>query len=50
METILRLLNQARLVTIVGVGGAGKTRLALELAARHADAVCFVALDALNDA
>jgi predicted ATPase/DNA-binding SARP family transcriptional activator/class 3 adenylate cyclase len=29
------LLSEARLVTISGVGGAGKTRLALELAARY---------------
>jgi predicted ATPase len=31
------LLERARLVTLVGVGGAGKTRLALELAAQVSD-------------
>lgn len=42
-----------RLVTLVGPGGIGKTRVALEvahrLAADHPDGVWFVALDALRD-
>ena len=33
-----RLIAESPLVTIAGTGGAGKTRLALELAGRHADA------------
>ena len=48
------LLSTARLVTLVGVGGVGKTRLALRVAsdARRAfsDGVCLVELAALTDA
>ncbi|MFN2471307.1 MAG: BTAD domain-containing putative transcriptional regulator [Gaiellaceae bacterium] len=48
-----RLLGEERLVTLTGVGGAGKTRLALEVARSFlpdvADAVCFVDLSALAD-
>ena len=43
-----------RLLTLVGLGGTGKTRLALELArleqTKFADGVCFVALAALGSA
>lgn len=35
LDTVLRLMREARLVTLTGAGGIGKTRLALE-AARHA--------------
>ncbi|WP_030257427.1 ATP-binding protein [Streptomyces violens] len=49
-----RTLGRARLVTLVGPGGVGKTRIALrtatQLAARFADGVCLVELSALRDA
>jgi predicted ATPase/class 3 adenylate cyclase/DNA-binding CsgD family transcriptional regulator len=37
LATIDRLLADHRLVTIIGTGGAGKTRLALQSAANHID-------------
>ena len=52
---IVRLLEQpaCRLLTLVGTGGAGKTRLALEAARaqrdRVADGVVFVSLAAVTD-
>ncbi|MFC6066665.1 ATP-binding protein [Streptomyces ochraceiscleroticus] len=49
-----RMLDRARLVTLVGPGGVGKTRIALrtatQLAARFTDGVCLVELSALRDA
>ena len=48
---IAALLVEQRLVTLVGAGGCGKTRLAAEFAAAHRtefrDGVWFVALDAV---
>ncbi|WP_433335523.1 BTAD domain-containing putative transcriptional regulator [Spirillospora sp. CA-294931] len=53
-ERIGVLLREARLVTLVGPGGAGKTRLSSELTARlvddHPDGVWFVPLAPVSDA
>jgi predicted ATPase/DNA-binding XRE family transcriptional regulator len=52
---VKRLLSQARLVTLTGVGGTGKTRLALQVAAGQLDAsaipdgVWLIELGALAD-
>lgn len=54
INDITNLINDSavRLVTITGVGGVGKTRLALEVARRQAEQkpgqVCFVPLDAVT--
>jgi predicted ATPase len=54
LAELRRLLRKWRLITLTGPGGAGKTRLALRLAAnvldRHPDGVWLVDLAALNDA
>jgi class 3 adenylate cyclase len=51
---VLRLLQGTRLITLLGPGGIGKTRLALQLAAevldRYPDGAWFVALDSITDA
>ncbi|MBI5087603.1 MAG: winged helix-turn-helix domain-containing protein, partial [Actinobacteria bacterium] len=51
LDGVTDLLSTQRLVTLVGAGGAGKTRLAIEIAdrqgGRHPDGVWFVALDRL---
>ncbi|GAA2417287.1 BTAD domain-containing putative transcriptional regulator [Actinomadura vinacea] len=44
------MLAEGRLVTLLGPGGAGKTRLALEAAAREEGEVCFVDLSQVGDA
>jgi predicted ATPase/DNA-binding CsgD family transcriptional regulator len=47
------LAPKARLITLIGPGGSGKTRLALELAGRlgdrFGDGVCFVSLAAIRE-
>ncbi|QFY13106.1 AfsR/SARP family transcriptional regulator [Nonomuraea phyllanthi] len=43
------LLRTARLVTLAGPGGVGKTRLSVEIAAGTDGEVCFVELAALRD-
>lgn len=54
IAAVSRLLLEARLVTLTGVGGCGKTRLAIEVAARelghHEDGVFFVDLAPLSEA
>lgn len=53
IEAIDQLLSTARLLTLTGPGGIGKTRLALrvaeELTPRFADGVAFVPLAAVTD-
>jgi len=54
LADIGKLLERSRLLTLVGVGGIGKSRLSLELATRvmpqFADGVWFVELATLRDA
>ena len=53
IAAITRLLKEARLVTLTGAGGSGKTRLALRVAAimagDYADGVIFVSLASTPD-
>jgi predicted ATPase len=53
LADVLELLSAARLVTLTGPGGSGKTRLALQAAAElveeYRDGVWWVALAALRD-
>ncbi|MFI8952055.1 BTAD domain-containing putative transcriptional regulator [Streptomyces sp. NPDC053750] len=49
LARIRELLGTARLVTLIGPGGVGKTRLAVEAAALESGDVCFVELAPLAD-
>jgi predicted ATPase/class 3 adenylate cyclase len=53
LADVEKLMRKTRLLTLVGVGGIGKTRLSLQLAAsvmdEYADGVWFVELAALAD-
>lgn len=46
---VTRLLTEYRLVTLTGAGGIGKTRLAIEVAAKLDGDVCYVDLAPIND-
>jgi predicted ATPase len=53
IDEIGRLLATTRLLTLIGPGGSGKTRLALEIARRsrgaYADGVAYVPLSSITD-
>ncbi|GAA3169622.1 BTAD domain-containing putative transcriptional regulator [Nonomuraea roseoviolacea subsp. carminata] len=49
LDQLADLLARARVVTLVGPGGAGKTRLATELALRSAEAAWMVELAPVTD-
>jgi predicted ATPase/class 3 adenylate cyclase len=54
IASVERLLEGARLVTLTGAGGSGKTRLAIRVASRllgsFSGGVCFVDLSSITDA
>ena len=51
LQTLLRLLakDDVRLITLLGPGGIGKTRLSIEIARRADHEVCFVDFSELSD-
>src|SRR5215213_976141 len=53
-DDVLQLIAKNRLITIAGVGGIGKTRLAQQVGQKllndYPDGVWFIALDSLSDA
>ncbi|GAB3990450.1 BTAD domain-containing putative transcriptional regulator [Actinoallomurus acanthiterrae] len=49
VSEVADLLRVARLVTLIGPGGVGKTRLSVEVAGAVTDEVCFVELAPLRD-
>ena len=53
LSEVTRLLDTTRLLTLIGAGGCGKTRLALQLAIGQADAfeggVCWIDLEGLAE-
>lgn len=53
IDEVKDMLGQARLVTLLGMGGLGKTRLSLQVAAEHLhlypDGVWFIDLSPLSD-
>jgi predicted ATPase/DNA-binding SARP family transcriptional activator len=49
LKRVGKLLGTGRLVTLIGPGGAGKTRLAIESGEREPDEVCFVDLAPVVD-
>jgi len=49
LGAIAHALRDSRLVTVVGPGGCGKTRLAVEVAGRGSGEVCWVDLTATTD-
>ncbi|GHH41450.1 BTAD domain-containing putative transcriptional regulator [Lentzea cavernae] len=49
LRRVAKWLRESRLVTLIGPGGTGKTRLAVEVAHREAGEVAFVDLSATTD-
>ncbi|MEU4428293.1 BTAD domain-containing putative transcriptional regulator, partial [Actinoplanes sp. NPDC024001] len=49
LRRLAKQLGEARLVTLIGPGGAGKTRLAVEGVRRRTEEVCFIELGPLTE-